>query len=160
GCRMSAAVRPGRNRESWRSAGPMRSGVPLRAGFGPGWSTLDARIKSTTQLAPRGDLQLRENSAQVPFDGSRADEQTECDLGVGEAFAGQPSDVDLLGREFGSGVRRALAYGFAGSRKFSRGALGEGLRTHRRKDVMRDSQLFACVGATVFAAQPLAVLQA
>src|SRR4051812_20203989 len=44
----------------------------------------------------RADPELREDLAQVPFDGPGADEQLSTDLWVGQAVASQESDVLLL----------------------------------------------------------------
>ena len=48
------------------------------------------------QFAARGDAELGEDLAQVPFDRARAEVQLHADLRVGAAVASQPGDVGLL----------------------------------------------------------------
>src|SRR4029079_8273261 len=48
------------------------------------------------QLAARGDVELRVDLVQVPFDRSRADEQLGTDLGVRPPLACESGDLRLL----------------------------------------------------------------
>src|SRR6201986_188130 len=62
------------------------------------------------ELPARGDAELGEHGAQVPFDRARADEQMGADLRVGQDVAGEPGDLLLLRRELASRLGTALAY--------------------------------------------------
>jgi hypothetical protein len=98
-----------------------------------------------------------EDLAQVVLDGSRADEQLCADLRVGEAVAGQPSDVCLLGCE-----QPALVVG-APPRRLTRrcelvtGALGEPLGPDTAELFVGSAELLARIDAPVLATQPFAV---
>jgi hypothetical protein len=58
--------------------------------------------RTAAELVARGDIELQEDLAHVVLHRSRADEQLRADLGVGEAIAGEPSDLRLLGCEVGA----------------------------------------------------------
>jgi hypothetical protein len=85
--------------------------------------------------------------------------QPGADLGVGQAVAGQPGYLGLLGGQLIGGLDGALAGGLAGSRQLAAGPLAERLDAHRRQHVAGGAQLLARVGAAALAAQPLAVEQ-
>jgi hypothetical protein len=85
------------------------------------------------------------NLVQVILDGARADEQLGADLGVGEAVAGGPGDLGLLGGELAAGLDGAFAGALAGGRQLSARALGERLDPHRREHFVCDAQLLARV---------------
>jgi hypothetical protein len=54
---------------------------------------------SAAKLPAAADIELAEDLAQVVFDRARADEQLGADLRVGVPVAGQPRDLELLGRQ-------------------------------------------------------------
>ena len=58
-----------------------------------------ATARRRLAAAPGADAELGEHLAQVPLDRSGADEQLGGDLRIGQAVAGQPRDLRLLGRE-------------------------------------------------------------
>jgi hypothetical protein len=62
------------------------------------------------ELIAGGDAELGEDLVQVVFDGARAHEDQGGDLGVEQAVAGQPGDLDLPAGEPGgvSLVRRRI----------------------------------------------------
>src|SRR5262245_5467314 len=62
-----------------------------------------------TQPPTGRDVELGEDLAKVPFDGSRTQEQPLADLGVGETVPGQPGDEGFLrGQAAGRGFFVAL----------------------------------------------------
>jgi hypothetical protein len=71
-------------------------------------------------------VQLREDLAEMPFDGTGADEELLADLVVGASVAGQASDVELLCGDIVLSVRFASADRIADGQQFSAGTLGEG----------------------------------
>ena len=58
------------------------------------------------KLLAGADVELAEDLVQVVLDRARADEQLGADLRVGVPVAGQPRDLDLLGRQRVARVRR------------------------------------------------------
>src|SRR3954454_3540026 len=78
------------------------------------------------EFAAGGDADLGEDLAEVPFDGAGGQEELGADLGVGEAFYGQPDDRGLLRGEFGRGRGGALAGSLAGGGQLALGAVVEG----------------------------------
>ena len=71
------------------------------------------------------DAELGEDLAQVVLDGARADEQPGADLRVGQAVAGQPRDLGLLGGQLcpgGSAVRLRAVSPVASSSRPARSA--------------------------------------
>ena len=52
--------------------------------------------ESVFEVSARADTEFHEHVAQVPLDGSDAEEQLGADLGVGATVAGQSGDVLLL----------------------------------------------------------------
>src|SRR5918999_5351977 len=93
---------------------------------------------------------------EVVFDGARTDEQPLADLGVGQAVAGEPGDLGLLGGEVLARLDGALTGALAGRRELALGTRGEGLDTHPDEHLVGGAQLFARVEAPALAAQPLA----
>ena len=79
------------------------------------------------ELAAGADVELREDLAQVVFDGAGADEQLRADLGVRVAVGGQPRDLRLLGGEVVARLGGPLAHGLAGGQQLATGAFGERL---------------------------------
>src|SRR6185437_14721875 len=106
------------------------------------------------ELPARGNAELGEHGAQVPFDRARADEQMGADLRVGQAVAGEPGDLLLLRRELAARLGTALAYLFTRRQQLAAGALGERLHPDRGEHVMGRTQLFARVGTPALATQP------
>src|SRR3954447_2818043 len=116
------------------------------------------RFRERAAELPTGvDVELAEDLAQVVFDGARADEQLGADLGVGVAVAGQPRDLDLLGRQDVSRVGGDPARGLAGGEQLTAGALGERGGSHLAEAVVRGAQGLARVRAPVLAPEPLPV---
>jgi hypothetical protein len=56
----------------------------------------------------RCDLEFREHLAQVPFDGSGADEELRADLGVRQSLTSELRDLLFLRREFPGPMRAGL----------------------------------------------------
>src|SRR4051812_30685648 len=73
----------------------------------------------------RGDAELGEHLAEVPFDRTRAEEQPGADLRVGEAVACQTGDLVLLRREVVARLDGALAHLLPRCQELAAGALGE-----------------------------------
>src|ERR1700754_4518132 len=73
---------------------------------------------SALQLPARGDVQLAEDLAQMPFHGTWAEEQPSPDFWVGQALAGEADDLCLLRGELAIGFHGALARGLAGGQQF------------------------------------------
>src|SRR5262252_10227326 len=69
-----------------------------------------------------GDAELGEHVAQVPLDGTGADEQLGGDLLVGASVPGQLGDLSLLGREVCEGLDRPPAHRFPGGQQLAAGA--------------------------------------
>ena len=80
------------------------------------------------KLLAAGDVELAEHLAQVVLDRARADEQLGADLRVGVPVAGQPRDLDLLGRQGVARVRRSSG---ARSRRWRAARGGHARRTPR-----------------------------
>ena len=74
------------------------------------------------ELVAGADGELDEDLVQVVLDRARAHEQLSGDLGVGQAAAGQPSDLSLPYGEPGRGLRGALADSLAGRMQLARGS--------------------------------------
>src|SRR6185503_12357791 len=55
--------------------------------------TLGSGPQGGRQLPPGADAELGEDVAQVPFDGSCAEEEPGADLRVGQSLAGQAGDL-------------------------------------------------------------------
>ena len=73
---------------------------------------------------------------------------------------GQPSNVSLLRRELAEGLDCALACLLPGSQKLAARALGEAVRPDAAEHLVGGTELFARIGATVLATQPLAIQEA
>ena len=83
-----------------------------------------------------------------------------ADLGVGEAVAGQPGDLGLLGGELVAASRRCACGRVSPvAEQLALGALGERLDAHRGEHLVGGAQLLARVQAAALAAQPFAVEQ-
>src|SRR5260370_26948929 len=122
--------------------------------------------QSAMELATGADAELGEDLAQVVLDGARADEQPGADLRIGQAVAGQPRDLRLLGgqRRTGPAARAGAAagargHGLAGGRQLAPGPLGESLHAHVVEHLVGGAQLLARFTAAALAAQPPAVPQ-
>jgi hypothetical protein len=63
------------------------------------------------ELTAGADAELGEDLAQVVLDGVGADEQPGADLRVGQAVAGQPRDLGLLGGQLLAGLDGGLGSG-------------------------------------------------
>src|SRR5438309_11436415 len=113
--------------------------------------------EDSVELPPRGDVELRENLSQVVLDGAPAYEQPRADLGVGEAVAGEPGDLGLLGGEPAAGLDGAFAGGLARGPQLVFGTLREPFGAHRVEHLERGAQLLASVHAPALASQPFAV---
>src|SRR5258705_9371808 len=111
------------------------------------------------ELAARGDAELAEDVAQVPFDRPRGQEQLGADLPVGQARPGQPGDLGLLRGELVVRGDGALADGLAGGPQLAAGPVGERLHADLGGHLVRGAQLRPRVGPPALAAQPLAVDQ-
>jgi hypothetical protein len=70
--------------------------------MGDGWQYL-------AQLTARGDAELGEYLAHVPFDGTGRQEQLGGDLRVRQTVAGEPRDERFLRRELVRGLDSAFA---------------------------------------------------
>ena len=114
--------------------------------------------KVLAELSAGGDLQLDEDLAQMPFDGSRAEEQPGCGLSVRQPVADQPGDLGLLAGELDAGLGGAFAGGLTGGSELTSGALGECLQSHRAEHLLRGAQLLARLQPSL-AVQPLAIKQ-
>src|SRR5262249_53911844 len=115
-------------------------------------------IQNPHQLATRTDVELREDVAQVPLDGARAEEEPGADLGVGQAVAGEPRDLPLLRRQLVVRLDRSPNL-LARRLELLAGALSERLHPERGEDGVAGAQLLARFQAAVLAPQPLAVDQ-
>ena len=113
--------------------------------------------RQVSELATGGDAQLAEDATQVSFDRARAQEQLRADLSGGGSSGDQSGNVQLMGGEGIGHLGGSLARVFTSGAQLAGGPLGEGFRTHVREQLVRDSELFACVLTPAFAAQPLAV---
>src|SRR5580765_3942865 len=58
-----------------------------------------AVLEHLIEVLARGDAELGEHLAQMPFDRARAEEELRADLRVGVPIAGEPGDVLLLRRQ-------------------------------------------------------------
>ena len=95
--------------------------------------------------------------AQVPFDGSRTDEQLRSDLGVREPVARKSSDLLLLSRQVVARLRAALSRLLARRGQLPARALSEPFHADAGEHLIGSSQLGARVQAAALAAQPFAV---
>ena len=93
------------------------------------------------------------------MDGTRADEQPGSDLRIGEAVAGEPSDLGLLGGQLDCGVDAAFAGGLAGGQQFAAGPFGERLTPMLSSMSWAAWSWAARVEATSFASQPFPIEQ-
>jgi hypothetical protein len=88
-----------------------------------------------------------------------AEEELLANLWVGEAVAGQASDLCFLRRELIACIRGALAHRLAGGQQFALCALGERLRTHCVERRVGRFELLARIDAAMLTAKPLTVDQ-
>ena len=66
-------------------------------------------FESVPQLPPTGDAEFGEDSIQVPTNGAVREKKALADLTVRQPFGGELRDLQLLGGEAVTGVRRAAA---------------------------------------------------
>src|SRR4051812_43243949 len=111
----------------------------------------------SAQLPAGADLELAEDLVQVVLDGARADEQLGANLRVGVPVAGQPRDLDLLGRQGVACVRGDPAHGLAGGEELAARTLGEPCGPHVAEALVGGAQELARVRTPVLAPQPLSV---
>src|SRR4051812_10496311 len=116
--------------------------------------------RHAAELVARGDVELQEDLAQVVLHGTGADEQLSADLGVGETFLGEPSDLRLLRREDAARLFGALSRGLSRGEKLATGTLREALGADLAEHLVGRSELLPSVHAPVLAAQPFAVQEA
>ena len=114
-----------------RPAGLVRPG-----GVRVGW-------QDAVKLVAGADGELGEDQAQVVLDRARADEQPGADLRVGQALAGQPRDLGLLGGQLAGGLHGPLAGSLVGRRQLAPGRVGERPDAHRVRHAVGDAQLRA-----------------
>ena len=105
------------------------------------------------------DAQLGEHVAQVPLDGTGADEQL-----APISWLVRPSRASLAiwaswAVRSVSGLDRALAHRLAGGQQLAAGAFGEPFHAHRGQHLVGDAKLLARVDAAIFAPEPFAVEQ-
>src|SRR3954470_15376686 len=81
-------------------------------------------------LGARAGAELREDLAEVVLDRPRADEEPSADLGIGEAFAPEPRDLQLLGGQILARLGGAPARPRARGEQLTRHALRERLDIH------------------------------
>src|SRR5690349_1860447 len=117
------------------------------------------RSKAAGELRPRRHVELAEHLAEVIVDGARADEQLRGDFAVRRSGRGEVRYPRFLRREVDGGLRGAGAGALAGRAQFGGGLLGEPVRAHRGKHVMRGTQLVPRVPPPLGPAEPLAVEQ-
>src|SRR4051812_40978252 len=115
--------------------------------------------KHAVELVARADPELREDLAEVVLDRPRADEEPSADLVIGEAFAREPRDLQLLGGQILARLGRAPARPLARGQQLTRHALRERLDIHGREHLLCDAQVLAGLQPTALAAQPFAVLE-
>src|SRR5581483_7746500 len=106
-------------REKWLAGG---TAEPDAASGRSSGELLRQRV---AKLPASADAELAEDLAQVVLDRARADEQLGADLRVGVSVAGQPRDLELLGREVVARVRGDPPHGLAGGEELAAGTLGE-----------------------------------
>src|SRR4029453_16658226 len=97
--------------------------------------------------------------AEVPLDGTRADEQFGADLRVAAPVPGQAGDELFLRGEHGPRVLAALAYGLTGRLQLVPGTVGESVHAHHGEHVVRGSQMLPGIGTPAPAPQPFAIEQ-
>ena len=73
------------------------------------------------------DAELRIDLAEVPFHGTRAQEELCGDLGIGVTVARQPGNLLLLSREVVARLWAPLSDSFTGSGQLAAGAVHEHL---------------------------------
>src|SRR5918996_4309391 len=95
----------------------------------------------------------------MPFDSAGTEKEPRTDLGIGEAVAGEASDVGLLRGEVCAGFVDPPARAVSRCEQLAACALGEGFRADRRELLVGDAELLAPVDASALAAQPFAVEQ-
>lgn len=105
--------------------------------------TLAPRGERETEFSARCDVELCEDLAQVPFDGSGAEEQLRADLGVGSYVTGQSGDLGFLCCQVVACLDRPSADFLACREAFSTCAFGERLGPHRAEAIVRDAKLLA-----------------
>src|SRR5262249_60606810 len=109
------------------------------------------------ELPARGDAELGEDLAQVPFNRTWAQEQLRADLRVREPVPGEAGDLFLLRGQLIAGLGTALAHLLARGDELPAGPLGVRRVAHSVEHDMREAELLAGIDAAVLAAQPLAV---
>src|SRR3954471_8273077 len=113
--------------------------------------------RHAAELVARGDVELQEDLAQVVLHGTGADEQLSADLGVGETFLGEPSDLRLLRREDAARLFGALSRRLSRGEKLATGTLREALGADLAEHLVGRSELLPSVHSPVLAPQPFAV---
>src|SRR3954447_18123987 len=101
------------------------------------------------ELSTGADAELREDVAQMPLDGSGADEQLCADLRVRQTVAGKACDVGFLWGQVVAGLDAAWPHGCARGSQLLSGALHESLHRHRAEHLVCGAQLVACVDSPV-----------
>src|SRR4029453_2086410 len=110
-----------------------------------------------SKLSTRGDPELREDLAQMPLDRLRTDKQPPPDFRVREPLPCEPGDLLLLRRQLVAGIGTAFADFLTGGYQLAARGFGERGHTDLDENFVRRPQLLACIDATAFAAQPLAI---
>src|SRR5262252_9421420 len=92
----------------WSRGASSSSVLPMLGSGSSGEPTVLGQRRS--ELPARGNAELREHVAQVPFDRARTDEQLGADLRVRQAVADEPGDLPFLRRELVTCVGAAFAH--------------------------------------------------
>src|SRR6476646_2400033 len=95
-----------------------------------------AVLERVLELLARGDAELGEHLAQMPFDRARAEEELRPDLRVRAPTLCKPGDVLLLWRELVTGVVAAPAHLLPRGQELVSGALREPVQPHRAQHVV------------------------
>src|SRR6187397_988370 len=98
-------------------------------------------LEGMSQFAPGPDLKLRVDVSQVPFDGTRAEEQAGADLGVREPIAGKFGDLAFLGGEDVPRLGDALTTFLTSCREFVCCAPRERVHAHGHEHLVRGVEL-------------------
>src|SRR5262249_10050956 len=106
------------------------------------------RRDDVPKLLARGNAELGEHFAEVPFDRSLAEVEQARDLSIGLAVTSEPRDLVLLWRELLSRVVGALAYLLTRRIEFSARTFAERLHADVSKYGVRGAQMNARIDSS------------
>src|SRR6187200_588452 len=115
--------------------------------------------QTARKLRARLDVELAERLAQVVLDRARADEELRGDLSICVSLRRKARDLQFLRGELVDRVGGPSAGPLTCRLQLDSRALGEGLHSEVREEVVSDAQLVTRVEAAALPSQPLAVEQ-